>query len=103
LKPFAGKVKKRVQFWSAPAERSGDGAFDSNYRSRDDPKRCRAALATALQNSVGRQTRHPNFAKIGKYLGNYAVYKPASGSNIGISALLQGTLGVKHRALGVKH
>jgi len=33
--------------WSAPAERSGDGALDRVRPS--DPKRCRAALATALQ------------------------------------------------------
>ena len=36
------------QVWSAPAERSGDGdlGFISSYM---NPKRCRAALATALQ------------------------------------------------------
>jgi hypothetical protein len=33
-------------FWSAPAERSGDGALVVH---RKDPKRCRAALATAVQ------------------------------------------------------
>ena len=36
------------QVWSAPAERSGDGAL-SFISNRMNPKRCRAALATALQ------------------------------------------------------
>jgi hypothetical protein len=33
-------------FWSAPAERSGDGALGANGNNQ---KRCRAVLATALQ------------------------------------------------------
>jgi iron complex transport system substrate-binding protein len=38
----------QLQVWSAPAERSGDGAL-SFISNRMNPKRCRAALATALQ------------------------------------------------------
>src|SRR5947199_240495 len=60
---------KSVGFWSAPAERSGDGAFEAErsvrligglHRHRKAAsnastfeKRCRAALATALQNVQG--------------------------------------------------
>jgi len=41
---------KSAQYtWSAPAERSGDGALDRSLSS--NPKRCRATLATALQNN----------------------------------------------------
>ena len=36
--------------WSAPAEQSGDGALDSDWRDNESNlKRCRASLATALQ------------------------------------------------------
>jgi hypothetical protein len=56
--------ESRRFFWSAPAERSGDGALvwssafmrlltnhetGLNAELRTDPKRCRATLATALQ------------------------------------------------------
>src|SRR6266702_2661797 len=60
------------QFWTAPAERSGDGAFaaetdvrlltvltpSSGGRIKADAleKRCRAALATAVQNGERRPT-----------------------------------------------
>ena len=40
-------VKVRSEFGGAPAERSGDGAL--NDSELDNPKRCRAPLATALQ------------------------------------------------------
>jgi iron complex transport system substrate-binding protein len=38
----------QLQVWSAPAERSGDGAL-SFISNRMNPERCRAVLATALQ------------------------------------------------------
>src|ERR1041385_6633823 len=38
--------RRRSELWSAPAERSGDGALVKT--TRENPKRCRAALATAL-------------------------------------------------------
>jgi len=56
--------ESRRLFWSAPAERSGDGALvwspafmrlltnhetGLNAELRTDPKRCHATLATALQ------------------------------------------------------
>ena len=40
-----------VLIWSAPAERSADGAMDFGQPS-SELKRCRAALATALQNKT---------------------------------------------------
>jgi len=54
----------RGRFWTAPAERSDDGAFETERRVRlvhtarslaRVGKRCRAALATALQNCNGVQ------------------------------------------------
>jgi hypothetical protein len=46
----------KVVFWSAPAERSGDGALSrAGHPTRQvlsEPKRCRASLATALPNGL---------------------------------------------------
>ena len=49
-----------VFLWSAPGERSGDGALDGMGQ-----KRCRAALATALQRAPGQAMRKglPRLAK----------------------------------------
>src|SRR5438132_475927 len=55
LSPFAqekggGILFFRFKFSSAPVQRNGDGAMDFvRVRPRSNPKRCRAALATALQ------------------------------------------------------
>jgi hypothetical protein len=48
----ASELRRRI--WSAPAKRSDDGALDGIFRLRqiENPKRCRAALATALQNGL---------------------------------------------------
>jgi predicted metalloprotease len=42
---------RRIPLWSAPAERSGDGALDSLLGSKH-PKRSRAALASALHKVI---------------------------------------------------
>jgi hypothetical protein len=44
------RSEEGADLWSAPAQRSGDGALVRNPEEVDtSPKRCRASLATALQ------------------------------------------------------
>src|SRR6266566_2189292 len=50
------RIVDRRDLWSAPAERSGDGAFDR--RAAENPKRRGASLPAALQNA-GVTTRCP--------------------------------------------
>lgn len=54
--------ERLLNFWTAPAERSGDGAFDSGTQIEDSgffPKRCRASLAPAVQEAVLRSEAAP--------------------------------------------
>ena len=45
--------RRRAAFWSAPAERSGDGALAWRHPRHREQKRSRASLASALQIEVG--------------------------------------------------
>ncbi len=66
--------------WSAPAERSGDGALDSlGFSGFANAKRSRATLASALQNEFfsslldpAALQRRKGFATISKLDLNYA-------------------------------
>jgi hypothetical protein len=64
-----------ARLWSAPAERSDDGALDRRGRryfavAPFDEKRCRASLATALRDAVAPTERPPRFMAGGQVKGN---------------------------------